>query len=98
MSGLSDQEITALREGNFEGFVPAEAALLRLADAMANTPATITDDFYAELRQHFSEEQLIELAANAAFENYRARFNRVFDVGSDGLYRKGLRFKSHEAH
>jgi len=43
----------------------------------------------------FSEEQLIELAATAAFENFRARNNRVFDVGSDGLYRKGLRFKQH---
>ena len=47
------------------------------------------------LRRHFSEEQLIELAAPAAFENFRARNNRVFDVGSDGLYRKGLRFKQH---
>lgn len=34
----------------------------------------------------------MELAANAALENYRARFNRVFDVGSDNLYRKGLHF------
>ena len=48
---------------------------------------------YAELRTHFSEEQLIELAASAAQENYRARYNRVFDVGSDGLYRKGLKIK-----
>lgn len=34
-----------------------------------------------------------ELAASAAQENYRARFNRVFDVGSDHLYRKGMKFK-----
>ncbi|HEY9871359.1 MAG TPA: hypothetical protein V6D08_19530, partial [Candidatus Obscuribacterales bacterium] len=34
----------------------------------------------------FSEEQLIEFAADAAQENYRARWNRVFDIGSDGLY------------
>ena len=52
-----------------------------------------SDELYQELRQHFSEEQLIELAATAALENFRARYNRVFDVGSDGLYRKGLRFK-----
>jgi hypothetical protein len=35
----------------------------------------------------------MELAANSALENYRARFNRVFDIGSDGLYRRGLQFK-----
>jgi alkylhydroperoxidase family enzyme len=93
MYGLSEEEITAIHEGNFEHFVPPDAALLRMADALADTPANVSDDLYAELRRHFSEEQLIEFAASAAQENYRARYNRVFDVGSDGLYRKGLRFK-----
>ena len=95
MYGLSDDEIAAIREGNIAGFAPPEAALFRLADALADTPANVSDELYAELRRHFSEEQLIELAASAALENYRARYNRVFDVGSDGLYRKGLHFKQH---
>lgn len=93
MYGLSDEEIGRIREGNIEGFSPPETALLQLADAMADTPSNISEELYAELRRHFSEEQLIELAASAALENFRARYNRVFDVGSDGLYRKGLRFK-----
>jgi alkylhydroperoxidase family enzyme len=95
MFGLSDEEIAAIREGQIEQFVPAEAALLRMAGAMADTPSNVSDELYTELRRHFSEEQLIELAATAAFENFRARNNRVFDVGSDGLYRRGLRFKQH---
>jgi len=66
--------------------------LLRLADAMADTPANVSDELYRELRVHFSEEHLIELTATAALENFRARFNRVFDVGS-GLHGKGLRFE-----
>ena len=93
MVGCSDDEITAIREGRVDEFAPQEAALLRMADAMADTPSNVSDVLYAELRRHFSEEQLIELAASAAQENFRARYNRVFDVGSDGLYRKGLRFK-----
>lgn len=93
MYGLSDEEIAAIREGCIEGFAAAEVALLRMADAMADTPANVSDELYAELRLYFSEEQLIELAASAALENFRARYNRVFDVGSDVLYRKGLRFK-----
>ena len=60
--------------------------LLRLADALADTPANVSDELYSDLRTYFSEEQLIELAADAAQENYRARWNRVFDVGSDALY------------
>ena len=97
MYGLSDEEIAAIREGKVDGFALAEAALLRMADALAETPSNVSDELYTELRKHFSEKQLMELAANAALENYRARFNRVFDVGSDGLYRKGLHFKLHSA-
>ena len=93
MYGLSDDEITAIREGTFDSLEPAETALLRMADAMADTPSNVSDALYDELRRYFSEEQLIELAASAAQENFRARYNRVFDVGSDGLYRPGLRFK-----
>jgi alkylhydroperoxidase family enzyme len=91
--GLSDDEIAAIRDGNVNGFAPAETTLLRMSDALEDTPSNVSDELYAELRRHFSEEQLIELAASAAQENFRARYNRVFDVGSDGLYRKGLRFK-----
>jgi alkylhydroperoxidase family enzyme len=93
MYGLTDEEIAAIREGRFDSFAAPELALLQMADAMTDTPANVSNDFYAELRWHFSEEQLIELAASVASENFRARMNRVFDVGSDGLYRKGLAFK-----
>jgi alkylhydroperoxidase family enzyme len=93
MYGLSDDEVTAITAGNFQSFSASEIALLRMADAMSDTPSNVSDELYAELRRYFSEEQLIELTATAALENYRARYNRVFDVGSDGLYRKGLRFK-----
>lgn len=93
MYGMTDEEVTAIRNGATEGFAPAEAALLQMADALAAAPANVSDELYAELRRHFSEEQLIELAASAAQENYRARLNRVFAVESDGLYRKGMKFK-----
>lgn len=64
-----------------------------MADAMADAPSNVSDELYAELRRDLSEVQLIELAANAAPGNFRARYIRVFDLGSDGMYRKGLRFK-----
>jgi alkylhydroperoxidase family enzyme len=93
MYGLTDQEVDAIRQGASEGFPPEEVALLQMADALAATPVNVSDDLYADLRRHFSEEQLIELAASAAQENFRARWNRVFAVESDGLYRKGMKFK-----
>jgi alkylhydroperoxidase family enzyme len=30
-----------------------------MADALADTPSNVSDELYAELRRHFSEEQLI---------------------------------------
>lgn len=55
-------------------------------NAMANTPSNTCDDQYRRLREEFSEDQLLELGAHIAWENYRARYNRVFDVESDELY------------
>jgi alkylhydroperoxidase family enzyme len=56
---------------------------------MAATPANVSDELYARLRAEFSEEQLLELSSQIAFENFRARLNRVFDVQSDELYKPG---------
>lgn len=70
-------------------FNAKERLVIELADAMAETPANVSDELYARLRNEFSEEQLLELGAQIAFENFRARLNRVFDVPSDELYAPG---------
>lgn len=67
-------------------FSDVERLVIELADEMANTPSNVSDDLYARLREKFSEEQLLQLGGQIAFENYRARLNRIFDVGSDELY------------
>ena len=51
-------------------------------DPLTNTPSNVSDELYARLRNQFSEEQLMQLAAQIAFENYRARWNRLFNVES----------------
>ena len=67
-------------------FNDTERLVIELADAMTETPANVSDDLYARLRNQFSEEQLMQLGGQIAFENYRARWNRIFNVGSDNLY------------
>ncbi|MEX2454638.1 MAG: hypothetical protein WD470_08035 [Rhodospirillaceae bacterium] len=56
---------------------------------MSFTPADVTDEIYAEAQRHFSEAQLVELAATVAMENYRARLNRMFLIEPLGRYRPG---------
>jgi alkylhydroperoxidase family enzyme len=67
-------------------FNDTERLVIELADAMTNTPADVSGDLHVRLRKQFSEEQLMQLGAQIAFENYRARWNRIFDVESDNLY------------
>ena len=45
------------------------------------------EEVFTEAQRHFSDEQLVELAATAALENYRARFNRAFLVESRHFYK-----------
>jgi alkylhydroperoxidase family enzyme len=71
---------------NFESsraFDAREKAVLRLSEAMTVTPATISDQIFAGLKEFFEVPQIVELAGAVALENYRARFNRVFEVESD---------------
>jgi alkylhydroperoxidase family enzyme len=67
-------------------FSAAERVALALAEAMTVTPADVSDDLFAELRAQYSEEQIVELSATIGLENYRARINRVFLIGSEGRY------------
>ncbi len=79
----------AVVKNDLSKFSHDELLVIELADQMANTPSNISDELYARLRQKFSEEQLMQLGAQIAFENFRARLNRVFEVGSDELYKPG---------
>ena len=67
-------------------FSVAERAAFAFAEGPTQTPADVSDEVYAEASRHFSGEQLVELAATVALENYRARLNRAFLVESQGLY------------
>ena len=85
-AGLTDEKLLAVRGDDLSVFNETELLVIELADAMVATPSNISDDLYSALRQKFSDEQLLQLSAQIAFENYRARLNRVFDVQSDDLY------------
>jgi len=64
-----------------------EKLVLELADALTLTPARVTPELRQRLQKRFSTPQLVELAAAIAWENYRARSNRVFGFGSEGFYK-----------
>ena len=83
---MSDQKLLAVTGDDLSAFNETERLVIELADAMADTPSNISDELYNQLSKKFSAEQLLQLGAQIAFENYRARLNRIFDVKSDHIY------------
>lgn len=47
---------------------------------MTRTPSQVPDVWFATLREHLDEGQLVELTHHIALENQRSRFNVAFDV------------------
>lgn len=85
--GATDEEITAaMRGGEAATFSDAERAAFALADAITTTPGNVPDEQFEQLRRWYSDDQLVEIAASIAFENFRSRFNRVFDIQAVGQY------------
>ena len=66
-------------------FTDDERWVLRFADHLTATPADVPDDVYREVVRLFGEAGTVELASAVAWENYRARFNRAFQVEAEGF-------------
>jgi alkylhydroperoxidase family enzyme len=78
---LTEAQLTGITTyQNSDAFDDRDKAVLDYTVAMTRTPANVSDPLYKRMLGHFSEEQLIELTATIAQENFRARFNRPFKV------------------
>ncbi|HEY5261376.1 MAG TPA: carboxymuconolactone decarboxylase family protein [Solirubrobacteraceae bacterium] len=85
-SGLSDDQLLALgHHTESDLFSPLQKLVLDYAAAMTRTPAQVSDELFERLREHFDDGQLVELTTAVAIENYRARFNWAFGIGSAGF-------------
>jgi alkylhydroperoxidase family enzyme len=61
-------------------FTAAELAALVLAERMTTDARNVDEDVWADLRAHFNEGQIIELAAVIGLFNYFNRFNDALRV------------------
>ena len=78
--GVSDEAIAGLNDPASYPFPPDQKAALRFADAMTTGRGAVTDEVFAELRLHFDEPQIIEMAAVIGLFNYFNRFNNALHV------------------
>lgn len=63
-----------------------DKAAIEYAEEISKTPVRVSDELFGRLKKYFSDEQIVELTASIAYENYRARFNHALRVGSENLY------------
>jgi uncharacterized peroxidase-related enzyme len=59
-------------------YTPAERAALDLAVAAGCVPNAVTDEMFAELRKHWSEEQIVEIVGVIALFGFLNRWNDTF--------------------
>jgi alkylhydroperoxidase family enzyme len=68
-----------------DAFTPLERDVLKYAEAMTNTPPTVTDELYAALLDRLGPAAMVELTAFIAFANLATRANVANGVESQGF-------------
>jgi len=66
-------------------FSPTERLALEYAERITYTDRSVDDEFFAELKKHFSEAQIVELTAAVALENFRSKFTVPLGVEAQGF-------------
>ncbi|MBN9538257.1 MAG: carboxymuconolactone decarboxylase family protein [Alphaproteobacteria bacterium] len=76
-------EVLGWRDSNL--FSPSERLALEYAERITYSDQQVDDAFFAELRMHFTEAQVVELTAAVAFENFRSKLNPTLGVEAQGF-------------
>ena len=96
ISGMTkSQAVAALRDKLMRSeFTPREAAAISLVDRIVVDPHSVDDALFAELRKHFSDEEIIELVCASSLFTCAGTLNTVvrLDTDRDGAYRKNLSY------
>ena len=68
-----------------DGFTPLERDTLEYAEAMTDTPPTVTDELSARLLDRFGPAGMVELTVFIAFSNFATRSNTALGIESQGF-------------
>jgi alkylhydroperoxidase family enzyme len=77
------REVPRWRESDV--FTPLERDVMEYAEAMSQTPPTVTDELSARLLEELGAPGLVELAAFAALSNQMARTNVALGIKAQGF-------------
>ena len=87
--GISDEKLLALADYvTSELFSAVERLTLEYADCMTITGREVSDELFARLQEHYSDDALVELTEIIAWENASSKFNRALRIPSQGLWKR----------
>jgi uncharacterized peroxidase-related enzyme len=72
--GLTAEDWSALRAGDYSRYGEKERAALTYVDKLTRTPHDITDSDFAPLSQHFSEPEIVDIHLLTGLANLTNRF------------------------
>lgn len=72
--------MAALETGDFRVFSPPDRAAVVFSEQLTRDSNAISDELFAELRRHFDEGEIVEIAAVAGSFNYFNRFNNALQM------------------
>ena len=76
-------EVAAWRDSIL--FSVSERVALEYAERVTYSDQKVDDAFFAEVKKHFTEAQIVELTFAVALENFRSKFNPTLGVEAQGF-------------
>ena len=84
-NGSMDKVAELLTWRDSKLFSEAERLALEYAERITYTDQKVDDAFFARLKEHYTEAQIVELTAAVAFENFRSKFNPPLGIEAQGF-------------
>ncbi len=76
-------EVTTWRDSKL--FSEAERLALEYAERITYTDRKVDDALVVDLKNHYSDAQIVELTAAIAMENFRSKFNPALGIEAQGF-------------
>ena len=94
MSAQVQPKEDAIFSGNYGDLPQREALAVALAERMAGDPHSVTAEFWDELKQVFSDDELVELTFACSIFNWGNKFNITMQLDTDGVcYPSGMQYE-----
>ena len=81
--GLSAKTVANILDPNCEGLDNIDRLVRDFAVEVTLRSNTLSDDIFARLKQHFSEEQIVELTLRTALCGFFNRFNDTLQISME---------------